>query len=67
MFSNKLRNYFPIKILDIEIDYLYKSRAWQNIPMINIIPARTILDLTSKVILKKEVERNKMYNEYVKI
>lgn len=66
MFSYKLNNYFPMKILDIKMDYLYKSRAWQNIPMINIIPARTVLNLTSKVILKEEAERNKMYNEYVK-
>jgi 5'-3' exonuclease len=66
MFSSKLNKYFPDNIMKIKMDYLYKSKAWQNIPMINIIPARTIKSLTSKVILKEELERNKSYDVYVK-
>ena len=34
--------------------------------MIDIIPAKSILKLTSKIILKDEVERNKHYKEYIK-
>ena len=66
MFSSKLNKYFPDNIMKIKMDYLYKSKAWQNIPMINIIPARTIKSLTSKVILKEELERNKLYDVYIK-
>jgi len=66
MFGYKLKNYFPNNILDIKFDYLYKNKAWQNIPMINIIPPNIILQLTSKIILKEENERNKLYNNYIK-
>jgi 5'-3' exonuclease len=66
MFGYKLRNYFPLNITNIKMDYLYKNKAWQNIPMINIIDPRLILKLTSKVILKEESERNRTYNDYVK-
>lgn len=66
MFDATLKKYFPNRIQDIKIDYLYKNHAWQNIPMINIIPARKVLSLSSKIILKEEAERNKVYNEYVK-
>ena len=66
MFGNKLNNYFPKRMLDIKIDYLYKSKAWQNIPMIPIISAREVIKLTSKVILKEENERNSNYQVYVK-
>ena len=66
MFSNVLSHYFPERILDIKMDYLYKNKAWQNIPMIDIIPAKTIIKLTSKVILKDEEERNQTYCEIVK-
>jgi len=67
MFGYKLKEYFPNKITDIEMDYLYKNKAWQNIPMIDIIPANKILKLTSKIILKEENERNKLYNDYEKL
>jgi 5'-3' exonuclease len=67
LFGTKLSNYFPLHILNIKIDYLYKNKAWQNIPMINIIPGQKILNLTSKIILKEEAERNKIYKDYVKI
>jgi 5'-3' exoribonuclease 2 len=66
MFGYKLKEFFPDRIFDIRIDYLYKGKAWQNIPMIPIIPARKILKLTSKVILKEEAERNRIYKDYVK-
>ena len=66
MFSNVLSHYFPERIIDIKMDYLYKNKAWQNIPMIEIIPAKTIIKLTSKVILKDEDERNQTYCEIVK-
>ena len=67
MFDVKLNKYFPSRIQDVKIDYLYKNYSWQNIPMIKIIPARKILSLTAKIILKEEAERNKVYNEYVKL
>ena len=66
LFSYKLRNYFPEQILDIKIDYINKGKAWQNIPMIDIIPARKIHKLTSKIILKEEIERNYLYDDYIK-
>ena len=66
MFSVKLNEYFPSHISKIKVDHLYKNKAWQNILMINIIPAREIIKLTSKVILKDEAERNKQYVDYVK-
>ncbi len=66
MFSVALRNYFPPNILSMRIDGLHKQRAWQNIPMINIIPARKILKLTSKIILKDEKNRNMLLQEYIK-
>ena len=66
MFSIKLKDYFPSHISNIPVDYLYKNKAWQNILMINIIPARLVLKLTSKIILKDEAERNKHYLDYVK-
>ena len=34
--------------------------------MIPIIPATKVLKLTSKVILKDEAERNRIYSDYVK-
>jgi len=66
LYGYKLKKYFPNSIMDIKMDYLYKNKAWQNIPMINIIPPNKILQLTSKIILNDENERNKLYNEYVK-
>jgi 5'-3' exonuclease len=66
MFGYKLKKYFPDRISDIKMDYLYKGKAWQNIPMIPIISGRKILSLTSKVILKEEAERNRTYSDYVK-
>ena len=66
MFGHKLKEYFPDRIFDIKMDYLYKGKAWQNIPMIPIISARTILRLTNKIILKEEAERNRTYSDYVK-
>jgi 5'-3' exonuclease len=66
MFGYNLKEFFPDRILDIKIDYLYKSKAWQNILMIPIIPARKILKLVSKVILKEEEERNYNYEIYIK-
>jgi 5'-3' exonuclease len=66
MFSNVLSHYFPERIMDIKMDYLYKNKAWQNIPMIDIIPGKTIINLTSKVILKDEEERNQTYYEIIK-
>jgi 5'-3' exoribonuclease 1 len=66
LFSYKLRDYFPTHILDIKMDYLYKNKGWQNIPMIKTISARKIINITSKVVLKEEAERNKLYNEYIK-
>jgi 5'-3' exoribonuclease 2 len=66
MFGYNLKKYFPDKITDIKIDYLHKSKAWQNILMLDIIPPRLILKLTSKIILKEELERNGLYNNYVK-
>jgi len=66
MFSYKLKKYFPNKITDIKIDYLFKNKCWQNIPMINIIPPFKIIKLTSKIILNDENDRNKLYNEYIK-
>ena len=50
MFGYRLKEYFPDRIVDIKIDYLYKGKGWQNILMIPIIPARKVLKLTSKVI-----------------
>ena len=67
LFSIKLKDYFPVHISKISIDYLYKNKAWQNIPMIDIIPGKKIIKLTSKIILKDEAERNKHYNDYVKL
>jgi 5'-3' exonuclease len=67
MFGYKLKKYFPNSIIDIKMDYLYKNKAWQNIPMINIIPPNKILQLTSKIIINEENERNKLYNDYVKL
>ena len=67
MFGYKLKKYFPNNIIDIKMDYLFKNKAWQNIPMINIIPPNKILQLTSKIILNDENERNKLYNDYIKI
>jgi 5'-3' exonuclease len=67
LFGKKLLEYFPKKIEDMQIDYLYKSKGWQNIPMIEIIPAEIILKLTSKVKLNEEAERNKLCNEYIKL
>lgn len=66
MFGVKLKDYFPNNITEIPIDYLYKNMAWLNVPMIPIIPARTILALTQNVILKDEADRNKTYPDYVK-
>jgi 5'-3' exoribonuclease 2 len=66
MFSLNLQEYFPAKILDIKMDYLYKNKAWQNIPMIPIIHPRIVVKLTSKVILKDESDRNRTYDDYVK-
>ena len=67
LFSIKLKDYFPSHILNIPIDYLYKNKAWQNILMIDIIPPQLILNLTSKIILKDEIERNKHYLPYIKL
>jgi 5'-3' exonuclease len=67
MFGYKLKKYFPNNIMDIKMDYLYKNKGWQNIPMINIIPPNKILQLTSKIILREENERNKLYMDYVKL
>ena len=66
MFSVALRKYFPPNILSMKIDGIHKQRAWQNIPMINIISARKILKLTSKIILKDEKNRNISAKEYIK-
>jgi 5'-3' exoribonuclease 2 len=66
LYSIKLNKYFPPEMLNIKIDYLYKNKAWQNILMLDIIPAKNILKLTSKIILKDEEERNKHYIEYIK-
>ena len=66
MFGIKLKKYFPNDISEIKIDYLHKNMGWQNIPMINIIPANKILKITSSIILKEEAYRNKLYNDYVK-
>jgi 5'-3' exoribonuclease 2 len=66
LYSVKLNKYFPPEILNIKVDHLYKNKAWQNILMVDIIPAKNILKLTSKIILKDEAERNKHYKEYIK-
>jgi 5'-3' exonuclease len=67
LFSIKLKDYFPLHISKIKIDYLYKNKAWQNIPIINIIHPNKIIKLTSKIILKDELERNKVYKDYIKL
>ena len=66
MFGYKLKKYFPNTITNIKMDYLYKNKAWQNIPMINIIPPNKIIQLTSKIILNDENDRNKLYDDYIK-
>ena len=66
LFNNSLKEYFPDKITDIKIDYINKSKAWQNILLLDIIPPRLILKLTSKIILNEEVERNKLCLDYIK-
>jgi 5'-3' exonuclease len=65
MYSNKLKKYFPDRILDIKFDYLYKNKAWQNTPMIEIIDPNQIINLTSQIVTD-EYDRNKLYNIYVK-
>ncbi len=66
MYGHKLKKYFPNSIIDIQMDYLYKNKGWQNIPMINIIPPNKILQLTSKIILNDDNDRNKLYSVYTK-
>ncbi len=66
MYDYRLKKYFPDRILDINIDYLYKNKAWQNIPLIEVIPARKVLKITSNVILNDEKERNQLYKDYIK-
>ena len=61
MFSFKLKKYFPDKITDIDMDYLYKNKCWQNIPMIDIIPAHKIINL-----IDEENERNKLFHPFIK-
>lgn len=61
MFSYKLKKYFPDKITDIDMDYLYKNKCWQNIPMIDIIPAHKIINL-----IDEENERNKLFHPFIK-
>jgi 5'-3' exonuclease len=65
MYSNKLKKYFPDRILDIKFDYLYKNKAWQNTPMIEIIDPNQIINLTSQIVTD-EYDRNKLYDIYVK-
>lgn len=65
MYSNKLKRYFPDRILDIKFDYLDKNKAWQNIPMIEIIDPNHIIHLTSQIVTD-EYDRNKLYDIYVK-
>jgi 5'-3' exonuclease len=64
MFNNKLLDYFPNKITNLYNDYLYKNKAWQNILMLKIIPARKILKLTSYI--NEEFDRNKLCKEFIK-
>jgi 5'-3' exoribonuclease 1 len=66
LFSNKLKKYFSNKITDIKIDYINKSKGWQNILLLDIIPPNIILKLTSKIILNEELERNKLCLDYIK-
>jgi len=66
MFDYRLKTYFPDKITNIPVDYIGKTKSWQNILMLDIIPPRYILKYTSKIILKEEMERNRSYKEYVK-
>lgn len=67
MFSYKLKKYFPDKITDIQMDYLYKNKCWQNIPMIDIIPPQKIIKLTSNILLNEDDDRNKLYHDYIKL
>ena len=60
LFNNKILKYFPHNILDIKIDYLFKKKSWQNILMIDIIPAITILKLTNHLF-----DLNYHYHEYI--
>ena len=53
-------------MLDLRVDNLYKSKAWQNILMIDIIPPTDILKITSNIILNDEKERNQLYKDYIK-
>jgi 5'-3' exonuclease len=64
MFNKKLINYFPNKIINLKNDYLYKNKAWQNILMLKIIPARKILKLTSYI--NEDFDRNKLCKEFIK-
>jgi hypothetical protein len=65
MFGNTLSDYFPLNTANIKMDYLYKLRAWQNIPMIKIIQPRIILKLTSSIVLNEENERNQILSDYI--
>lgn len=64
LFGNKLKKYFPDKITDIKVDYINKSKGWQNILFLDIIPARLILKLTKNIVLSEELERNRLCLEY---
>ena len=64
LFGNKLKKYFPDKITDIKVDYINKSKGWQNILLLDIIPPRIILNLTKNIILNEELERNRLCLEY---
>lgn len=66
MFGHKLKDYFPLDTGKMKMDYLYKNRSWQNIPMIKILSPCLVLNLTSKIILKEENERNYIYEDFVK-
>lgn len=66
MYDIKMKQYFPNDITEIKMDNLYKNNQWQNIPIINIIPPRKILYITSNIVLTDdEINRNKEYEEVI--